>query len=67
MQIHLEVARSLYLFSPNLAKIVATCYLLCLQHRRTLKVGLVAIEKGNNVTNLLFFEHVIFELILASK
>ena len=50
MQKHLGVAQSRYIFSPNLPVVVATCYLLYLQHRRTSKVDLLAIEAGNNMT-----------------
>ena len=56
-----------YILFPNLPQVVATCYLLCLQQRHTLKVVLLAIETGTNFSNFYcLFEHVIVELVLVS-
>ena len=67
MQKYLGVAQNRYIFFSNLLQVVAICHLLCLQHRHTLKVSLPAIETGNSFTNFCSFEHVIFELVLATK
>ena len=54
-QKHLGSCAKPVYFSPNLPQAVATCYVICLEHRRALIVSLLTIETGTNFTN--FFVH----------